>query len=58
VVVENCRAAHAVHVAQQTGGVDTEAQRAAFIHYHALFEQLLKTETQQNNTDTSTEANP
>ena len=51
-VVENYRAAHAVHVSQQNGEVGTEAQRAAFVHYRTLFEQLLETQTQKNK-DTS-----
>ena len=54
-VVDNYRAAHAVHVSQQNGDVGTEAQRAAFVHYRALFEQLLETPTQMKK-DTSKEA--
>ena len=44
-VVENYRAAHDVHVAQQHGDVGTEQQRQAFVHYRALFEKLLEAET-------------
>jgi len=40
-VVENYRAAHDVHTAQQRGNVNTERQREAFVHYRALFERLL-----------------
>ena len=54
-VVDNYRAAHAVHVSQQNGDVGTEAQRAAFVHSRALFAQLLETLTQMKK-DTSKEA--
>src|SRR6478672_293210 len=47
-VVENYRAAHTIHVSQQNGGVGTEKQRQAFVHYRALFEKLLD---QDNNND-------
>lgn len=40
-VVENYRAAHAIHLAQREGDVGTEDQRQAFVHYRALFEKLL-----------------
>jgi len=47
-VVENYRAAHAIHLAQHNGNpsqqnraVGTEDQRQAFVHYRALFEKLL-----------------
>jgi hypothetical protein len=43
-VVENYRAAHAIHLSQQQGDVGTEPRRQAFVHYRALFEQLLETE--------------
>jgi hypothetical protein len=52
-VVENYRAAHGIHVAQQQGDISTEQQRKAFVHYRALFETLL--ESQKNN-GTSQEA--
>lgn len=42
-IVENYRAAHSIHLAQQRGDVDTEQQREAFVHYRALFEKLLET---------------
>jgi hypothetical protein len=45
-VVENYRAAHGVHVSQQGGDVSTEQQREAFVHYRALFEELLSTGTE------------
>ena len=41
-VVNNYRAAHGIHLSQQNGEVGTEAQRNAFIHYRALFEELLE----------------
>ena len=47
-VVENYRAAHGIHLAQQRGDVGTEALREAFVHYRALFEKLLETTTQDN----------
>jgi hypothetical protein len=50
-VVENYRAAHGIHVAQQNADVGTEEQRKAFVHYRALFEKLLESEK-----DTSQEA--
>jgi type II secretory pathway pseudopilin PulG len=50
-IVDNYRAAHGIHVAQQDA--DTEQQREAFVHYRALFEKLLDTPTDQ---ETSQEA--
>jgi hypothetical protein len=41
-VVENYRAAHSIHEAQQHGDIGTEAQRQAFVHYRALFEKLVE----------------
>ena len=55
-VVENYRAAHGIFLSQKDDGVDTEAQRQAFVHYRALFEHLLDTRTTPNDTDTSQEA--
>jgi hypothetical protein len=52
-VVENYRAAHCIHLSQQSGDVGTESQRQAFVHYRALFEKLLET---QKDTNTSQEA--
>jgi hypothetical protein len=42
-VVEHYRAAHTLHLTQEKGDIGTEAQRQAFVHYRALFEQLLGT---------------
>jgi hypothetical protein len=42
-IVENYRAAHGIHRSQQNGGVSTEQQREAFVHYRALFGRLLVT---------------
>lgn len=53
-VVENYRAAHGIYLSQEAGGVDTEAQRQAFVHYRALFDKLLET---HEDTDKSQEAN-
>jgi hypothetical protein len=47
-IVENYRAAHGIHLAQQHGDVSTEQQRAAFVHYRALFEKLLEAPTDNN----------
>lgn len=52
-VVENYRAAHGIHLSQEAGAVDTEAQRQAFVHYRALFDKLLET---HEDTDDSQEA--
>ncbi|MGV9800415.1 hypothetical protein ACWDTP_20445 [Mycobacterium sp. NPDC003449] len=41
-VVEHYRAAHILRLAQDQGDIGTEAQREAFVHYRALFEQLLR----------------
>lgn len=46
-IVENYRAAHAIHLSQQRGEVSTEQQREAFVHYRALFEKLLETTSQE-----------
>ena len=43
-VVENYRAAHAIHLSQQNGDVGTEKQRQAFVHYRALFDKFLDDE--------------
>ena len=52
-IVENYRAAHAIHLAQLDGHVDTEKQREAFVYYRALFESLLET---NDDNETSQEA--
>ena len=48
-VVDNYRAAHRISLSQQQGNVDTEEERRAFVHYRALFEKLLETDTDQDN---------
>lgn len=48
-IVDDYRAAHGIHLAQQRGDVSTEQQREAFVHYRALFEKLLE-ETADNHT--------
>ena len=40
-VVENYRAAHAIHLSNENGDDSTEKQRQAFVHYRALFGKLL-----------------
>ena len=47
-VVDNYRAAHRISLSQQQGNVDTEEERQAFVHYRALFEKLLETDTDQD----------
>ncbi|BBX44631.1 hypothetical protein GCM10009641_56100 [Mycobacterium cookii] len=42
-IVDDYRAAHGIHTSEQQA--DTEQQREAFVHYRALFEQLLETPT-------------
>jgi hypothetical protein len=42
-VVGNYRAAHTLYLSQEKGGIGTEDQRQAFVHYRALFEELLET---------------
>lgn len=41
-VVDNYRAAHAIAVRHRAGGATTEDLRNAFIHYRALFNELLQ----------------
>lgn len=48
-VVDNYRAAHRISLSQQQGNVDTEEERQAFVHYRALFEKLLETDKDQDN---------
>jgi hypothetical protein len=50
--VEHYRAAHTLYLAQEKADIGTEAQRQAFVHYRALFEQLLGAdrETEKKNT--------
>jgi hypothetical protein len=52
-VVEHYRAADRVHLSTGNAGVGTEQQRQAFVHYRALFAELLEAE---HNNDTSQEA--
>ncbi len=40
-LVDDYRVAHGIYLAQGEGDVGTEEQREAFVHYRALFEQLL-----------------
>lgn len=47
-IVENYRAAHGIHLSQQRGGVSTEQQREAFVHYRALFEKLLEAKSEND----------
>jgi len=52
-IVENYRTAHGIRLSQGHGDVNTEQQREAFVHYRALFDKLLETQTDK---DTSQEA--
>jgi hypothetical protein len=54
-IVENYRAAHRIHLLQQQADVSTEQQREAFVHFRALFEKLLETNTARTNTEHKTE---
>jgi hypothetical protein len=42
-LVENYRGGHAVAVRSREGDAETEELRQAFVHYRALFEELLET---------------
>ncbi|HZA09625.1 hypothetical protein [Mycobacterium sp.] len=42
-VAENYRTAHMIFLSQEKTSVGTEAQREAFVHYRALFDELLET---------------
>jgi hypothetical protein len=56
-VVENYRAAHAIHLSNQNGDAGTEKQRQAFVHYRALFDKLLEdNDHKPQATDTAQEA--
>ena len=55
-IVENYRAAHGIHLAQQRGDVNTEQQREGFVHYRALFAKLLGTTKDDHHTSQETSA--
>ena len=40
-IVENYRNAHAIYQSHHNGQIETEAARQAFVHYRALFDRLL-----------------
>jgi hypothetical protein len=42
-VVENYRAGHDLYLKEERGEADTEDERQAFVHYRALFAELLET---------------
>lgn len=44
-VVENYRSAHAIYLSQHDGDISTEDARQAFVHYRALFERLLASDS-------------
>lgn len=58
-VVENYRAAHAIHLSDRNGDGNTEKQRQAFVHYRALFDGLLDrggNDDRPHDTDSAQEA--
>jgi hypothetical protein len=44
-IVENYRSAHAIYLSQHNGDISTEDARQAFVHYRALFERLLASDS-------------
>ncbi len=44
-IVENYRNAHAIYQSHHNGQIETEAARQAFVHYRALFDRLLGTDS-------------
>ena len=58
-VVENYRNAHAIHLSNDNGDDSTEKQRQAFVHYRALFDELLDqrgNDDRPHDTDSAQEA--
>lgn len=53
-VVEHYRAAHGIYLAQGEREISTEEQRQAFVHYRALFEELLKTDQHHDKSQEAT----
>ncbi|MET0474780.1 MAG: hypothetical protein ABW001_09085 [Mycobacterium sp.] len=47
-VVANYRAAHDVQLSSASADIGTEEQRQAFVHYRALFDELLESQTHDN----------
>jgi type VI protein secretion system component VasK len=45
-IVENYRSAHAIYASQHNGDISTEQARQAFVHYRALFDRLLGSESE------------
>lgn len=44
-IVDNYRSAHAIYQSHHNGQIETEAARQAFVHYRALFDRLLGSNT-------------
>ncbi len=44
-IVDNYRSAHAIYRSQHNGDISTEDARQAFVHYRALFDRLLGSES-------------
>lgn len=44
-IVENYRSAHTIYLSQHNGDISTEDTRQAFVHYRALFERLLASDS-------------
>ncbi len=51
-VVDHYRAAHAVYAKNTREGAGTEELRQAFVHYGALFEELLETQSDDRSAET------
>lgn len=45
-IVENYRSAHAIYLSQRNGDISTENARQAFVHYRALFDRILGSESE------------
>ena len=44
-IVDNYRRAHAIYQSHHDGNIETEAARQAFVHYRALFDRLLESDS-------------
>jgi hypothetical protein len=53
-VVSNYRAAHGIYLSQSDREISTEEQRQAFVHYRALFEELLKSDQHHDKSQEAT----
>jgi hypothetical protein len=53
-IVENYRNAHSIYSSHQNGQIETEAARQAFVHYRALFDRLLGSDSETANVNDET----